>query len=50
MREFLESDGGPTGELVAPLELISVRYAREALLQARLLYRAAGAVPLRTVH
>lgn len=45
VREFLESDGGPTGESLAPLDIVGVRHAKEALLQARLLFRAVGAAP-----
>lgn len=45
MREFLESDGGLTGESLAPLDIVGVRHAKESLLQARLLFRAVGAAP-----
>lgn len=45
VREFLESDGGPTGEALTPLDIVGVRNAKEALLQARLLFRAVGAAP-----
>ena len=39
--QFLESDGGPGGVSVEPLEpLTSLRHVREILLQTRVLYKA----------
>lgn len=39
--QFLESDGGPAGESIDPIELTSLRHVREVLLQCRHLYKAA---------